>query len=227
MQRVTRPREPDEEANVHAEGINYFDTGDSSIWGPGDEVSQEILRTRSIHGSWLDLAAGDGRYTSHLLRKADRVIASDIDESALSKLWHGTPVGSRHKLGMTVCDLTAPLPFGEGSFDGVFSASTLHYFPAPILNGVFSEIRRVLKRKGTLVVEFATDVRRVLPDGNLHRRRGEPGYGMAEATRLIEGLLEDLHVTTRESEVPPTPLRTERHEYTLSCRLLLVEATKP
>lgn len=53
-------------------------------------------------GTWLDLGAGDGRYADELMRRCDRVVALDADESALSKLWHRTPERDRERLQLIV-----------------------------------------------------------------------------------------------------------------------------
>src|SRR3989338_9201956 len=98
MRKITKPREPEQDKYILTEGINYLETGETSICGTGDEDTMELLKKIQIRGEWLNLAAGDGRYNLNLLRKADFVVASDIDESALSKLWHNTPEQYKKKL---------------------------------------------------------------------------------------------------------------------------------
>ena len=91
MRKITKPTKPEEDKYIFTEGIDYFTTRKTSIWGTGDKDTLQLLKKIEIHGKWLNLAAGDGRYNLNLLKKADFVVTSDIDESALSKLWHNTP----------------------------------------------------------------------------------------------------------------------------------------
>lgn len=226
MKRITDRHEPDEEKYIHTEGIDYFKTGKDSVWGLGDKDTLELLEKIDIHGKWLNLAAGDGRYNLNLLKKADFVVASDLDKSALSKLWHNTPKKYRTKLDVKVFDLTKKFPFEDESFEGVFCASTLHYFPENVLRKVFLEIDRILKKRGRLMVEFATDVKRVFPDGDLYIRKSEPLYTFKEAISFLRGLLKNYEVQITESEVPPEQVKTERFEYTLSCKMIIIIADK-
>ena len=226
MKKITHRHKPDEEEYIHTEGIDYFKTGENSIWGLGDKDTLELLEKIDIHGKWLNLAAGDGRYNLDLLKKADFVVASDLDKSALSKLWHNTPKKYRTKLDINVFDLTEEFPFEDESFEGVFCTSTLHYFPEKVLRKVFLEIDRVLKKRGRIIVEFATDINRVFPDGSLYIRKSEPLYKLEEATSFLRGLLKTYTVQIIESEVLPEHVKTERFEYTLSCKLIIIIADK-
>src|SRR3990167_2199248 len=160
---TTKPREPDEENHIYTEGIDYSQSEKPSIWGTGDKDSLELLKKIEIHGKWLNLAAGDGRYNLNLLEKADSVVASDIDESALDKLRQNTPDELRAKLQTEVFDVTKKFPFENDSFDGVFCTGTLHLFPTEILRQILSEIDRILKPSGRILIDFATDIKRILP----------------------------------------------------------------
>lgn len=226
MKKITDRHEPDEEKYVHTEGIDYFKTGKDSVWGPGDKDTLELLRKIDIRGVWLNLAAGDGRYNVDLLKKADFVVASDLDESALSKLWYNTPEKYRPKLTITVFDLTKRFPFEDESFDGIFCTSTLHYFPENILRNIFLEIDRILKKRGRIMIEFATDMKRVFPDGNFYIRKSEPLYTYEEAVSFLKRLLKNYKTHITKSQVPPEQVKTERLEYTLSCALIILIADK-
>lgn len=226
MKKIADRHEPDEEKYIHTEGINYFKTGNGSVWGPGDKDTLELLRKLDIQGTWLNLAAGDGRYNVDLLKKADFVVASDLDESALSKLWYSTPKKYRSTLTITAFDLTKRFPFEDESFDGVFCTSTLHYFPENVLRAIFLEIDRILKKRGRIMIEFATDMKRVLPDGNFYIRKSEPLYQYEEALSFLKGLLKNYETHITKSAVLPEQVKTERLEYTLSCTLIIIVADK-
>ena len=106
MKKITKVHKPKENKYIFTEGINYFETGKTSIWGTGDKDTLELLRKIKIHGKCLNLAAGDGRYNLNLLKKTNFVLASDIDEGALSKLLHNTPKKYKKKLDTKAFDIT-------------------------------------------------------------------------------------------------------------------------
>src|SRR3989344_6239278 len=189
MKKITKPHEPDEEKHIFTEGIDYSKTDKTSIWGTGDKGTLELLKKTGIIGKWLNLAAGDGRYNLNLLEKADFVVASDIDESALNKLWQNTPDDFKTKLQTKVFDITKKFPFENNSFDGMFCTGTLHLFPKEILRQIFSEIDRILKPSGRILIDFATDIKRILPNGKLYIRKSEPQYKNEEDTKFLTELL--------------------------------------
>ncbi len=226
IKKMGKQGEKDEEKYIFAEGIDYSETGKDSIWGSGDRDTLKIIRKADIRGRWLNLAAGDGRYNSDLLERADLVVASDIDRSALTKLRDTTPEKYRDRFNTKVFDLTEKFPFDDGSFDGVFCASTLHYFQKDVLRHIFSEIDRVTKKGGGIIVEFATDIKRIFPDGSLYIREPEPLYGYLDAVSFLGELLKNYEVEIIESDVPPEEIKTKRHVYTLSCKLIILIAEK-
>ncbi len=211
---------------VFAEDIDYLKTGRSSIWGEGDRDTVELLKRMKISGRWLNLAAGDGRYNRGLLEKADAVVASDIDAGVLRKLRNITPERLRHKLKTVVFDITETFPFSDHSFDGVFCTGTLHLFPEEMLRFIFSEITRVLRPGGKIIIDFATDIRRVLPDGSLYIRGSEPQYNLDQAKSLLQKLLKNYRFRIIESEVPEEGVRVGELSYKFSCKFLLVVGDK-
>ncbi len=224
--KITKPREPEDEKYIFTEGIDYSKTEKPSIWGTGDKDTLELLKKIEIRGKWLNLAAGDGRYNLNLLEKASFVIASDIDESALDKLWQNTPDKFKAKLQIEVFDVTKKFPFENNSFDGVFCTGTLHLFPKEILRQVFSEIDRILKSHGKILIDFATDVKRILPDGKLYLRKSEPQYKLEEAAKFLKELLKNYKVQIVESEVPEEEIKTRGFVYRFSCKFSLLVANK-
>ncbi|MFC1564863.1 class I SAM-dependent methyltransferase [candidate division KSB1 bacterium] len=226
MKKIKKSLLPKDEEYIFTEGIDYFKTGKASIWGDGDKDTLELLNKTEIRGRWLNLAAGDGRYNRELLEKADHVTATDIDESALSKLWHYTPSEYRSRLETEAFDLTRGFPFNDRSFNGIFSASTLHYFPKDVLQHIFNEIDRVLDNKGKLIIEFATDIKRILPDGKLYIRSSEPQYKFKDASEFLEDLLREYKVRIIRSKVPEEEIRTRGMTFRLSCNLILLTGEK-
>jgi len=224
--KITKPHEPDEENFVFTEGIDYSKTDKISIWGTGDKDTLELLKKIEIGGKWLNLASGDGRYNLNLLEKADSVVASDIDESALSKLWQNTPNKFKARLQTEVFDITNKFPFENNSFDGVFCTGTLHLFPKEILWQIFSEIDRILKPHGRIIIDFATDIKRVLPDNKLYTRKSELQYTLNEAAKFLTDILENYKVQVKESEVPEEDVKIGDFVYRFSCKFILLIADK-
>lgn len=226
MNIISTPCLPEENKFIFTEGIDYSQTEKNSIWGTGDLDTLELLQKIDIRGKWLNLAAGDGRYNLDLLKKADQVIASDIDESAISKLWHNTPENYRDKLQTKIFNITDNFPFADNTFDGVFCMGTLHFFPRDILPQIISEMDRVLRSGGRLLIDFATDIQRVLPDGQLYFRELEPQYSLDDAETYLQELLKGYSIKIIRSEVPAEEIRTRGLVYDFSCKFLLLIADK-
>lgn len=92
-------------------------------------------------GKILDVACGSGRHTQLMLDQGFRVVAVDLDVSAM------TVHKSRRDLELIQADLeTRPWPFAASSFDGVVVANYLHrpIFPCLIAS---------LKPGGVLIYE--------------------------------------------------------------------------
>ncbi|MFH1420395.1 MAG: class I SAM-dependent methyltransferase [Candidatus Aenigmatarchaeota archaeon] len=210
---------------IFTEGIDYFKTGKSSIWGHGDKKTLQLLKKIRISGQWLNLAAGDGRYNNILLEKADFVTAADIDASALSKLWHNTPEKYRKKLDTKVFDVTKSFPFENNSFDGIFCTGTLHLFSKEVLERIISEIDRVLKPSGKVIIDFAADIRRIAPNGKSIIFGKEPLYTMKDAKITLRELFKNYKTKIHESEVMED-FEGANPPYMLTCRFVILIAHK-
>jgi|GEM_PF-821254 len=225
MKKITKPREPEEKKYIFTEGVNYFKTGRNSIWGLGDKDTLKLLKKIEIHGKWLNLAAGDGRYNLNLLEKADFVVASDIDKSAISKLWHNTPKKHKAKLDTKVFDITKRFPFKDSSFDGIFCTGTLHLFPKGILRKIISEIGRVLKPNGRVFIDFATDIKRTSPDGRLITFGKEPLYSLKKAKIVLKNLFKDYKIKMSKSKLVES-FEGANPPYALNCKFIILIADK-
>ena len=225
MNRITKPIKPKEDKFIFTEGIDYFTTGKKSIWGLGDKDTLQLFKKIKIHGKWLNLTAGDGRYNLNLLEKSDFVIASDIDEGALSKLWHNTPEKYKAKLSTKVFDITKKFPFENNSFDGIFCTGALHLFPKKILQQIISEIDRVLKPKGKIIIDFATDIKRTSPSGKLITFGKEPLYALESAKITLKNLFRNYQIKLYESEVVED-FEAANPPYTLNCKFVILMADK-
>lgn len=225
MDRITTPTKPKEAKSLFTEGIDYFATGKTSIWGQGDRDTVQLLKKFATRGRWLNLAAGDGRYNLALLKRADFVVAADADQSALSKLWHSTPVKYRGKLSAKVLDLTQAFPFADHSFNGVFCTGTLHLFSKKILRQVISQIDRVLRPNGKVILDFATDVQRIMSNDKSLVFGREPLYTLGEAKAILKDLFRDYQITLHTSKVTEN-VPAANPPYTLHCRFIILVADK-
>lgn len=225
MNKITISHKPEENQYIFTKGINYFETGKTSIWGTGDKDTLELLKEIEIHGKWLNLAAGDGRYNLNLLEKANFVVASDIDKSALSKLQHNTPQKYREKLDTKAFDITKKFPFENNSFDGIFCTGTLHLFPKEVLRQIIFEIDRVLKTKGKIIIDLATDIKRISPSGKLITFDKEPLYTLNDAKRILKNFFSNYQTQMYKSEVIEH-LESANPPYTLNCKFVILIADK-
>lgn len=104
----------------------------------------------------LDVGCGTGAIAHALLERdaGFRIVGVDVSEKMLNR--------ARHRLaGRGVQFVRAraeSLPFSDGAFDVVLSASAFHYFPDPL--AACLELHRVLKNGGRL---YLTDWSRAVP----------------------------------------------------------------
>lgn len=219
-----KPHKPNKRLHIFTEGINYFETDEDSIWGRGDRETLAFLRSAKISGRWLNVAAGDGRYNLYLLRKADSVVASDIDRGALSKLFRYTPNRYRPKLETKAFNAVNRFPFKDGSFDGVFCTGFLHLFPRRLFKRMVGEIDRILKPGGKVILDFASDIRRTSLDGRNMKVGSEPKYGFGESKRLLEDAFPGYRVKMKRSRVDESVEGSPPHRF--RCTFILLVATK-
>lgn len=104
----------------------------------------------------LEIAAGTGRVTRHLLASlpaAGALVATDLNEPMLVEAERRIPADRR--LRFQVADAQA-LPFSGGAFDAVVCQFGLMFVPDKPL--AIREIRRVLRPGGTLLLSVWDDV---------------------------------------------------------------------
>ncbi|HEY9772214.1 MAG TPA: class I SAM-dependent methyltransferase [Planktothrix sp.] len=177
---------PEQENQLSMTHVKYDDTPQGSIFGPGEEPVNTLLDNAPPEGNWIDLGAGDGRYTKRILTHCSSLTAFDIDERALSKLEREIDLSLRHKLTLKTGDLTNPLPFGDNQFDGTFCASTIHIFPERIIENIICEMVRIARPGGRVILDFFHNVERVMSDGKLYLYPGEISYDAPSAQRIID-----------------------------------------
>ncbi len=159
-----------------------------SKWGIEEQETVDTIRSVNISGRVLNLAAGDGRFNNILLENASEVVAVDIDENELELL--RKECIDKNSLVTITADITKKLPFDDNYFDGVFCTGTLHLFDMNTIEGILSEISRVLKLNGTIVLDFATDITRVDKNGKRVVFAGEGNYTTENAIQFFKKLKE-------------------------------------
>lgn len=228
MERCTEPCRPDESSFLFTEGMNFFDLeGDGSFLGDKRPGVVQLCERSDLSGSWLDLGSGDGRYTDLLLKRCSHVTALDADRSALSKLWHRMGASARFRLTTVVHNVVEPLPFTDGSLDGVLCIGLLHYFPEDRIRRVLDEMLRVLRPGATLLLELSTEVERMPVEGERTPLRRGFEHGFARGRTLLAE-----HMTGRcafelfDEKVGPTAVTLRGRPYTWTSRDVLMRATK-
>ncbi|MEK7093638.1 MAG: class I SAM-dependent methyltransferase [Patescibacteria group bacterium] len=224
--RNSRLRKPNQTKYIFSEGINYLKTGKRSIWGAGDRETLDFLNKTPLHGKWLHLAAGDGRYNSQLLKKVDHLVVSDIEEGALIKLRRNTPRILKKKLRLAVFDITKKFPLRSRSLEGILCFGTLHLFPKEILKNIVKEISRILKPGGMIIIDFPTHIKRERFDGKPYVIRGEPHYSNATANTTLRRLFAGYRIRMMPGNIPPESYPRANPPYTYSSKFILLTGTK-
>ncbi len=113
----------------------------------------EVVETFRAHGcgTILDLGCGSGRHVVHLARVGFCVVGADISPSALylSRAWLRDE--GQHA-DLVLSDARRPLPFRDGSFEGVLSTQVIHHARIAAVRTAIGEIRRVLAPGGLAFV---------------------------------------------------------------------------
>ena len=165
-----------------------------------------MCESSRIAGTWLDLGAGDGRYTDYLLQKCRHVIATDIDRSALSKLHHRFAASSGTRLSTIVHNVVDPLPLGTETLDGVLCTGVLHYFPVQVFQAVVNHVHRVLTPGGLFIFDFSTDVERLCVDGSMPPVRRGAEYRYRQTHDLLDNFRDMFGIEVAEERVENQPM---------------------
>lgn len=197
-----------------------------SIWGEGEKITLELIKTLPSGGRWLDLAAGDGRYVPELLEKVNELVVADIDYSMLMNIQNNVISAGKHKLEIKVMDLTNKFPFKETEFDGIFCTGTLHLFSEGELKGIFKEIDRVLKQGGTFIFDFACDYQRLSANGQIVKLEKDQGHSLKGVQNFVKSQLENYQIDFRQDEWEEDLTKNPDYGYKTIGKFLLIKAIK-
>lgn len=165
-----------------------------SKWGIEEKETLDAIKKMNMQGTILNLAAGDGRFNNYLLEYADKVIAVDKSASELEILKDNCPQHLNNKLETQVVDVTEKIPFADSTFDGIFCTGTLHLFKKEITANIIDEIKRLLKNGGKIILDFATDIKRLDKDNNPIIFKEEGSYTTEEAITFFKEQLIDFDI---------------------------------
>jgi ubiquinone/menaquinone biosynthesis C-methylase UbiE len=112
----------------------------------------------------LDLGCGDGIFAAKLLEAGAEVIGVDVSAEAVRRGHARYP-----ELDLRVVEADGPLPFADASFDVVWAGEVLTHVVD--LAAMLSEVRRVLRPEGRLLVTTAAYSQLVMLVLALSRRR--------------------------------------------------------
>lgn len=96
----------------------------------------------------LDLGCGSGNDTLYLLRKGKQVYAVDQSENAIRNITKNFPEVAEAK----VMNMLDGIDYPDNTFDIVIADLSLHYFDASTTHRILSDIRRILRPGGHLLV---------------------------------------------------------------------------
>jgi SAM-dependent methyltransferase len=152
--------------------------------------AEALLAARLPRRRWdvLDVGAGSGWLSAHLLARGHRVVAVDLDLDPDDGLLAADRlIGEGVTLPRAEAEMER-LPLGDGGFDCALAAASLHHAHDP--QAALREMRRVV-RPGGMVAVLDTPVYRHARDGaQMVRERGHDtgSAGFFTVTALVDAM---------------------------------------
>lgn len=113
----------------------------------------EVVEAFRAHGcrAILDLGCGNGRHVVHLAKQGLWTLGADLSPTALwlTQSWMREEGQEAH---LALTDTRQPLPFRDGSFQGVLSTQVIHHARLAAVRVAIGEILRVLEPGGIAFV---------------------------------------------------------------------------
>lgn len=107
----------------------------------------------------LDVACGNGRHTSELLKQGYSVLAFDVDQAIVEIAKNNIQVSQPHdstKAHFLVADMYKPFPIKTESIDGVVATQAIYHGRRVDMQFALDEIARVLRVGGPLCFTVST-----------------------------------------------------------------------
>ena len=127
-------------------------------------MAQHLCQSKTV----LDLSCGSGYGTRLLAKTAHQVTGCDVDPEAVAYGEEVYPAPNVERKTISLIRASAPLPFETGSFDAVTNFEVIEHVPWPEMEAFFSEIKRVLRPDGTLIVST--------PNKTIYRNYPDPNH---------------------------------------------------
>ncbi len=112
----------------------------------------ELFKERNVKRV-LDLGCGTGRHIIYLAKHGFEVYGIDISNEGIktTKYWL-----TKHNLKarLKVGDIYKRLPYEDNFFDAIISIKTLHHGKIEDIRRLIKEMKRILKPKGLIFIEF-------------------------------------------------------------------------
>jgi SAM-dependent methyltransferase len=172
----------DEKANDYYAEHGSFLGDDDFVWGPEGLREADAGLLGEVRGrQLLEIGAGAAQCSRFAARHGARAVATDLS-SGMLRQGHDLNRHFTLMLGLSVplvqCDASRRLPFGDGSFDTVFTSYGVVPFVADS-GAVMAEAARVLRPGGRFVFSTTHPIRWALPD--------DPGYpGLTVASSYFD-----------------------------------------
>ena len=157
---MTRERTPETKRGIQGEfNVEIYDKMQRRLRDKGWMETQDIIKSGITRGFALEIGPGPGYLGLEWLKKTKETTLKGVDISA-----DMIAVAERNARDYGLIDRVkyvhsdgARLPFNDGTFDAVFTASSLHEWAEP--QKIFDEVWRVLKTGGKLwIADFRRDM---------------------------------------------------------------------
>jgi 2-polyprenyl-3-methyl-5-hydroxy-6-metoxy-1,4-benzoquinol methylase len=145
----------------------------------------------------LDLGCGEGHFAARLLARGDEVLAADVAAEPLRRARAAYPA-----LATALVPHGGELPFEVAEFDAVWLGELLEH----VLDtqGLLSEVRRVLRPSGVLVLSTPDHRQRMMLSWTLRARRFDAHFDPRSdhvrfyTRRTLAAVLEDLRFAVQD-----------------------------
>ena len=112
-----------------------------------------FIHSIKVPGLWLDMGCGLGQFMNQIIQlKGNYVVGSDVSFHALRKAHSLLSQVNCSKSYHLVNQDSLGLPFKDNSFDYILSADVLEHVGYNNQNEIVSELYRVLKKKGQVII---------------------------------------------------------------------------
>ncbi len=162
-------------------------------------------RVRGMHV--LDVGCGVGYGAKLLAKRAQQVVAVDVDEYALHYGEMTYPDDRIQRVRVAPISTTQGLPFEDGSFDAVVTFEVIEHIPVEHIEAFFAEIARVTKPEGMLILST--------PNKHVYIQYPDPRHvslmTLDEFRRLLESRYNHVQVLgqVRSRRLPHTAMEFE------------------